>query len=156
MELQQSSPSNRFMTETSKNSSISNRDFTNALSFNANLQKELCNREHPSLIEVIEFCQHNFSLISAIFNQTASLEWAISEIDPNTIATFDYIIKGHSTLVIAIVGLISNIIGIVFVSSGDRKGKFFNLLLAAMFTANTLFATFTILRCIDSFFLAIQ
>ena len=155
MELPQSSPSIRSMTETLMNSSISNRDFTDALSFNANLQKELCNRENPSLIEVIEICQHNFSLISAIFNQTASLEWAISDIDPNTISTFDYIINGHSTFVIAIVGLISNIIGIVFVSSGDRKGKFFNLLLAAMFTSNTLFALFTILRCIDSFFLAI-
>ena len=125
------------------------------LSLNATIANQLCNIERLSLIEIIEFCHHNFTLLSAVFNHTSSLEWAISEIDPNSISTFDYIINGVATLVMAVTCVISNIIGITFVSSGIRKGKLFNLLLAAMFASNTLFSTFSILRCIDSFFLAI-
>ena len=125
------------------------------LSLNDTIANQLCNIENLSLIEIIEFCQHNFTLLSAVFNHPSSLEWLVSEIDPNSISTFDYIINGVATLVIAVACVISNIIGITFVSSGIRKGKLFNLLLAAMFASNTLFSTFSILRCIDSFFLAI-
>ena len=125
------------------------------LSLNATIANQLCNIETLSLIEIIEFCQHNFTLLSAVFNHPSSLEWLVSEIDPNSISTFDYIINGVATLVIAVTCVISNIVGITFVSSGIRKGKLFNLLLAAMFASNTLFSVFSILRCVDSFYLAI-
>ena len=68
---------------------------------------------------------------------------------------FQLIVNGYATLVIASVGLISNILGICFVSSGHRRGKLFNLLLTALFGVDSLFLSLEILRSIDLFFLSV-
>ena len=68
---------------------------------------------------------------------------------------FQLIINGYTTLVIASVGLISNVLGICFVSSGHRRGKLFNLLLTALFVVDSLFLSLEILRSIDLFFVPV-
>ena len=68
---------------------------------------------------------------------------------------FQLIVNGYATLVIASVGLISNVLGICFVSSGHRRGKLFNLLLTALFGVDSLFLSLEILRSIDLFFLSV-
>ena len=68
---------------------------------------------------------------------------------------FQLIINGYTTLAIASVGLISNVLGICFVSSGHRRGKLFNLLLTALFVVDSLFLSLEILRSIDLFFVPV-
>ena len=68
---------------------------------------------------------------------------------------FQLIINGYTTLAIAAVGLISNFLGICFVSSGHRRGKLFNLLLTALFVVDSLFLSLEILRSIDLFFIPV-
>ena len=118
------------------------------------------------LIEIKEIL-HNLTLLSASHDQKSSLGYGAFEHSQNAslnisnqgqtfFTTFDFTISGVATLIICNIGLLLNIVGIAFVSSGSRKGKLFNLLLAALFTSDAIFLTFMLLRCIDLFFLPIQ
>ena len=71
---------------------------------------------------------------------------------------FDYfqlIVNGYVTIAIASVGLVSNILGICFVLTGNRRGKLFNKLLASIFVFDTVFLSLEILRWTEAFFLPV-
>ena len=119
------------------------------------------------VFEEIKEILHNLTLLSTSHDITSSFGFGALEHSHNTSSstsdhdqlffpTFDFAISGVATLVIGTIGLISNIVGIVFVSSGSRKGKLFNLLLASLFTSDAIFLRFMLLRCIDLFFLPIR
>ena len=118
-------------------------------------------------LEEIKEILHNLTLLSTSHDKTSSFgsgalehshntSLSTSDHDQTSFTTFDFAISGVATLLIGTIGLILNIIGIVFVSSGSRKGKLFNLLLASLFTSDAIFLTCMLLRCIDLFFLPIR
>ena len=118
-------------------------------------------------LEEIKEILHNLTLLSASHDKTLSFgsgalehshntSLSTSDHDQTSFTKFDFAISGVATLLIGSIGLILNVVGIAFVSSGSRKGKLFNLLLASLFTSDTIFLTCMLLRCIDLFFLPIR
>ena len=91
----------------------------------------LCSTEKVGLEEIKEIL-HNLTLLSASHDKTLSFgsgapehshntSLSTSDHDQTSFTTFDFAISGVATLLIGTIGLILNIIGIVFVSSGSRK-----------------------------------
>ena len=95
------------------------------------------------------------SLISDIsYNNQSNQSYTYRFIDvpSETFNLFELIMNGYVTVAIAVIGILTNILAICYISVGNRKGKFFYLLLTALFVADLLFLSLEIMRCIELFF----
>ena len=82
------------------------------------------------------------SLISDISysNQSdQSNTFGLMDVPSETFNSFELIINGYVTVAIAVIGILTNVLAIRYISVGSRKGKFFYLLLTALFVADLLF-----------------
>ena len=98
------------------------------------------------------------SLISDISysNQSdQSNTYGLMDVPSETFNLFELIINGYLTVAIASIGIFTNVLAICYISVGNRKGKFFYLLLTALFVADLLFLSLEIMRCIELFFIPI-
>ena len=69
--------------------------------------------------------------------------------------TLELIINGYVSLSISSVGVVTNIIGIVFILVGRKRGTLFNLLLTGVFVSDVIFLSLDVLRCVNLFFIPI-
>ena len=77
------------------------------------------------------------------------------DVPSETFNLFELIINGYVTVATALIGIFTNILAICYISVGIRKGKFFYLLLTALFVADLIFLSLEIMRCIELFFIPI-
>ena len=81
-------------------------------------------------------------------NLTQSGNILESTTDP--LSLFHEAINGYGVLAIAIIGLVLNIIGIYFLSSGKRRGKILSLMVASLLAFDATYLAFQILKCVES------
>ena len=81
---------------------------------------------------------------------SSNQSWAQSGNTLNTTADplfmFHVIIKGYATSSIAVIGLILNIIGVCFLSTGPRRGKILSLMVSSLFAFDAIFLLCQVLK----------
>ena len=85
--------------------------------------------------------------LSQLLNTFDSIE------DP--LSMFRKVISGYSVLTIAVIGLILNIIGIYFFSTGTRRGKILSLMVSSLFAFDAIFLFCKILKNMEEWFVCI-
>ena len=68
---------------------------------------------------------------------------------------FHVIIKGYATSTIAVVGLILNLIGICFLSTGPRRGKILSLMVSSLFAFDAIFLLCQVLKNVEEWIINI-
>ena len=79
----------------------------------------------------------------------------ISESTKDPLSLFHEAINGYAVLAIAVIGLILNIIGIFFLSSGTRRGKILSLMVASLLAFDATYLSFQILKCVECWIMLI-
>ena len=69
-----------------------------------------------------------------------------SESTTDLLSPLHIAINGYTVSIIAVIGLIFNIIGIYFLSSAPRRGKILSLLMSSLFVFDAIYLTFEILK----------
>ena len=88
--------------------------------------------------------KHLVEAMKALNSENGSLDRNLSQLvntfdsieDPLSI--FRKVISGYSVSTIAVIGLILNIIGIYFFSTGPRRGKILSLMVSSLFSLESL------------------
>ena len=78
-----------------------------------------------------------------------------SETTTNPLSLFHVVIKGYATSTIAIIGLILNLIGIRFLSTGPRRGKILSLMVSSLFAFDAIFLLFEVLKNVEKWIINI-
>ena len=68
---------------------------------------------------------------------------------------FHVIIKGYATSTIAVIGLILNLIGICFLSTGPRRGKILSLMVSSLFAFDAIFLLCQVLKNVEEWIINI-
>ena len=83
-------------------------------------------------------------------DQNLSQSGNSSELTTDSLSLFHEIINGYGVLAISAIGLILNILGIYFLSSGTRRGKILSLMVASLLSFDAIYLSFQILKCVES------
>ena len=88
-------------------------------------------------------------------NSIASLDQNMSQVEDapeppsDPIALFHEVVNGYAVLTIAVIGLILNILGIYFLSSGTRRGKILSLMVTSLLAFDAIYLSFQILKTVQ-------
>ena len=91
-------------------------------------------------------------------NSIAPLDQNMSQVEDTPeppsdhVALFHEVVNGYAVLTIAAIGLILNILGIYFLSSGTRRGKILSLLVTSLLAFDAIYLSFQILKTVQLWF----
>ena len=87
-------------------------------------------------------------LDSWITSPGRNLSRLVNASEPMTdpLSTLNIAVNGYSVSIIAIIGLILNLIGIYFLSSGPRRGKILSLLMSSLFAFDAIYLMFETMK----------
>ena len=89
------------------------------------------------------------------YEEIKSLDSTVTiDTDGVSLSTFNRIINGYTVTFVASFGLILNLVGILFLLTGSRREKLFNLLLSTLLVFDTLFLLFGISRSVQNHFVS--
>ena len=78
-----------------------------------------------------------------------------SESSIDHLARFHIVINGYAVTIIAAIGLILNMIGIFFLSTGPRRGRIFSLLVSSLLGFDAIFLLFEIFKSLEFWLISI-
>ena len=97
---------------------------------------------------LLESSDHNLNKLDTFFEET-------SESPIDHLARFHLFINGYAVSIFAAIGLILNIIGISFLSTGSRRGRIFSLLVSSLLGFDAIFLLFEIFKSLEFWLITI-
>ena len=108
--------------------------------------KLLNSNNSEQLAEILKELDSRIASVDSNFSQPGN--W--SELTTDPLSLFHEVINGYAVLAISAIGLILNILGIYFLSSGTRRGKILSLMVASLLSFDATYLSFQILKCVES------
>ena len=107
------------------------------------------------LLDAIKKVDSLFSSADRNINQVGALSDDDFEPITDPLSTFHLIINGYSVSTLALIGIILNMAGIWFLSTGPRRGKILGLLVSALLTFDATFLLFEMFKSLEFWLITI-
>ena len=88
-------------------------------------------------------------------NQSWAQSGNTSETTTDYLSIFHVVVTGYASSIIAFIGLILNLIGIYFLSTGPRRGKILSLMVSSLFAFDAIFLLCEVLRNVEEWIINI-
>ena len=101
----------------------------------------------PLSLPGVSWPPHN--AITSLDQNMSQVEDASESPSDQSVALFHEVVNGYAVLPIAVIGLILNILGIYFLSSGTRRGKILSLMVTSLLAFDAIYLSFQILKTVQ-------
>ena len=120
--------------------------------------KNIHDNIHNNSNHLISMIDEIDSLLASPDSNSNELDMVFEDTSESSIdhlARFHIVINGYAVTIIAAIGLILNMIGMFFLSTGPRRGRIFSLLVSSLLGFDAIFLLFEIFKSLEFWLISI-